>query len=421
MSDFKNLIETGSLEAKRKNLSSKNQMLAAQDVSRVQARYTDDIKKGVAVQSAEVARVLKGESGLDGLLKRFESASGLSRSEIRKRGQNYIGASSYTAVTAATVGGTQDKANDLIVVVNLYNSGTQNRVGYNVVDLLDNIYTQIKKKHRVPGVPSYANLEQGIEEYLNKADVDPSSGPFSSYGSDTKLFTSSNVKDIRDFAKKALLPYVTAFFRAFELSDEMIHAAIDAKTDTNTENPLKSDVLPVDTRTMFNFAMNEGAILPALDLIARGAGHDSPVSVVAKMLGGYMAGGKKRRSSKKRSSSKKHGGATQEGGKKRRSSKKRSSGRKMRGGDQQMEQAMEGGKKRRSSKKRSSSKKHGGAQDGGKKKRSSKKRSSGKRRGGSWEQEGGKKKRSSKKRSSSKRRGGAKRRSSKKRSSGRKH
>jgi hypothetical protein len=422
MASFNKLIKdtTGAsgVEKVRSNLASKNQFMAAQDVQRVQSRYLKDIESGAAVQSAEVARVLKGESGLDGLLKRFESSSGLSRKEIRERGGNYYAANSYDSVSAVTEMGEQNKASDLVVVVNLYDSSNldnSKRVGYNVVDLLDNIYTQLKKKHQVPGVPTYSNLQNGDDSYLTKNSVDPTQSNNKYDAKTSKLFTSSNVKDIRDFAKKALLPYVTAFFRAFELSDEMIHAAIDARTDTNTKNPLNSPVLPVNTSAGIMVRMGRPELYESMKLVALGSPMIADTLDVFKMatsrIGGAQEGGKKKRSSKKRSSSRKmRGGDDQqvqevqpmEGGKKKRSSSKK-----------------HGGAKKRSSKKRSSAKRHGGAMEGGKKKGSSKKRSSAKRHGGAMD--GGKKKRSSKKRSSSKKHGGAKRRSSKKRSSGRKH
>jgi len=394
------------VEKKRKAFAEHNQMLAANDAQRVYTRYDKDRKAGVAVQSAEVARVLKGETGMDGLLKRFASASGLSRKDLYGMSKSYTGADVTGGLAEMTAENRQgDTSIDLLVGVNLYNKSTPGagtRVGYNVVDLLDNIYTQIKKKHRIPALPSFAALDGTTEDsYLTANAISAKTG--SDYDAKTsKLLTSSNVKDVRDFAKKALLPYVTAFFRAFELSDEMIHAAIDAKTDVNTKNPLTTKVVPVDTSAGIMVRMGRPELYESMKLVALGSPMIADTLDVFKMATSRIGG-------------------SQEGGKKKRSSKKRSSGRKMRGGDDQEVQPMEGGKKKRSSKKRSSSKKHGGAKkrSSAKKKRSSKKRSSGKRRGGAME--GGKKKRSSKKRSSSKKHGGAKRRSSKKRSSGRKH
>jgi hypothetical protein len=478
MASFSNLIKdttntppTG-VESVRQKLASKNQFMAAQDVQRVQSRYEKDIKEGVAIQSAEVARVVKGESNFDGLLKRFESASGLSRKEIKSIGSNYT--SGYNGLGNSPIANAGDAAKcpDLVLGVNLYDNrgatppANEKRVGYNIVDLLDNVYTQLKKKHRIPALPGDAALTDDKDEYLLKDSVDPTGGVAAYDHHKSKLLTSSNVKDIRDFAKKALLPYVTAFFRAFELSDEMIHAAIEAKTDTNVKpgQGLTAPVLPVDTRGRMMYALTTEGLGEALALASMGSDplkRMMPMIDFAfatsrfggaadqeggkkkrsskkrasgrKMRGGendqegqQMEGGKKKRSSKKRASGRKMRGGEndQDGGKKKRSSKKRASGRKMRGGDYEQEgQQMDGGKKKRSSKKRASGRKMRGGedQDGGKKKRSSKKRASGRKmRGG--EQEGGKKKKSSsKKRSSGKRHGGAKKRSSKKRSSSRKH
>jgi hypothetical protein len=394
------------VENKRKAFATANQMLAANDAQRVQTRYDKDRQAGVAVQSAEVARVLKGESGIDGLLKRFASASGLSRKELYGMSKQYDGSDVTGGMVNFNVK-QDDTSVDLLVGVNLYDTkspSTGVRVGYNVVDLLDNIYNQIKKKHRIPALPTFGNLVGTNENYLGLNDTDPTASTSTYDANTSKLLSSSNVKDVRDFTKKALLPYVTAFFRAFELSDEMIHAAIDAKKDVNTKNPLTTKVVPIDTSAGIMVRMGRPELYEAMKLVALGSPMISDTLDVFKMAvsraSPYTGG--------------------QEGGKKKRSSKKRSSGRKMRGGDDQEVQPMEGGKKKRSSKKRSSSKKHGGA-----KKRSSKKRSSSRKmRGGQEAQqgmEGGKKKRSSKKRSSSKRHGGAKRRSSKKRASGRKH
>ena len=432
MSEFNKLIKDTSptdpsgVEKVRTNLANKNQFMAAQDVQKVQSRYQKDIKEGVAVQSAEVARVLKGESGLDGLLKRFASSAGLSRNEIKSIGTNYGNAYDGTDVDGRKIIINHEAASkcpDLVLGINLYDTkdlSKSNRVGYNIVDLLDNVYTQLKKNHRVPALPADSALTASRNEYLTKDATETGAG--SPYDVQTsKLLSSSNVKDIRDFAKKALLPYVTAFFRAFELSDEMIHAAIEAKSDTNAINPLKSPVVPIDTRGSMMYALNNEGLREALTLASMGSDPLRRLTPLFEFA----------------SATSRIGGTTQEGGKKKKSSKKRTSVRKMRGGDEHQE----GGKKKKSSKKRSSSKKHGGAkkrsskkrssgrkmrggdQEGGKKKKksSSKKRSSGRKmRGG--DQEGGKKKKSSsKKRSSGKRRGGAKKRSSKKRSSARKH
>jgi len=334
------------VDNKRQKLASANQMLAANDAQRVHTRYSKDKESGVVVQSAELARVLKGESGMDGLLKRFASASGMSRKDIYGMAGQYTGADESGGL--AVMNPKQDDTSaDLLVGVNLYTSDAGARVGYNVVDLLDNVYTQLKKKHQVPALPTFRHLSGANEEYVTGND--PNNG--GDYKSGKKL-TSSNVKDIRDFAKKALLPYVTAFFRAFELSDEMIHAAIEAKTDTNAVNPLTSPVLPVDTRGRMMYALTTEGLGEALALASMGS---DPLKRMMPMIDFAFA-------------TSRVGGANQEGGKKKKkSSKKRSSGRKMRGGED-----MEGGKKKKSSsKKRSSGKRRGGA-----KKRSSKKRSS---------------------------------------------
>lgn len=424
------------VDKKRQDFANANQMIAAQDAQRVHSRYSKDKKEGIAVQSAEVARILKGESDIDGLLKRFASASGLSRKEINAMAVKYT---NDTAAGMSQMNPKQgDTSLDLLIGINLYGGTELKRVGYNVVDLLDNVYTQMKKKHRIPALPTFGNLQgEGNDNYVKKNDNTVDSNGAVYDASTSRLLTSSNVKDIRDFAKKALLPYVTAFFRAFELSDEMIHAAIDAKTDTNVKQGtgLTAEVVPVDTRSRMVYALTTEGVGEALALASMGS---DPIKRIMPMIdfafassrgGASQEGGKKKRSSKKRSSSKKHGGAKKRSSKKRSSGrkmrggeqaeqvmeggkKKRSSGRKMRGGENQEVQPMEGGKKKRSSKKRSSSKKHGGAKKksskkrssskryGGAKKKSSKKRSSGKRRGGAWGQDGGKKKRSSKKRSS---------------------